>query len=375
LNLRCARDAATRVCIAANGGFFRLRYDLPVRHLYFATILATATIVASPAIGQTKGKGKAAATAPGRPDTMASDDKRSDASSGSDKTGSDETGSDKTGSDKTGSDKTGSDKVVGTSATPASKATGASSAQTAETAHDAAAPTTASPTKPTAKVTESVSAAATYTQALNAFKYQDFDTAIPLFRKVLANPGALTRKRQWRAREFLGATLWFNGDKVGAADQFTGLLTQNPQGRLDPAYYPPQMIADFVRVRRKMIALGMIKPDDKPAPVTGEQAKYQAPPALLSYLPFGVGQIANDEIGEGVAFMVAESLLAATSLYFYDRNRRDAAQGHELSSGAKAGQLAPGIGFYVVAAWGVIDSIVARRKMNLPRVGTLPMDR
>lgn len=219
------------------------------------------------------------------------------------------------------------------------------------------------------------SAGATYTQALNAFKYQDFDTAIPLFRKVLADSGALSRKRRWRAREFLGAALWFNGDKVGASDQFTGLLTQNPQGRLDPAYYPPQMIADFVRVRRKMIALGMIKPNDKPAPATDERIQYQPPPRLLGYLPFGVGQIANDEIGEGIAFMVAESLLAATSLYFYDRNNRDAAQGKELSSGAKAGQLAPGIGFYVVAAWGVIDSIVARRKMNLPRVGTLPSDR
>ena len=235
-----------------------------------------------------------------------------------------------------------------------------------------AVPATASPASPAA--TKGSDVESTYTQALNAFKYQDFDTAIPLFRKVLANPENLGRKRLWRAREFLGAALWFNGDKQGANDQFTGLLLKNPQARLDPAYYPPQMIADFVRVRRKLIALGAIKPEEKPLPPS-TPTKYEPPPAMLSYVPFGVGQIANREIGKGIAFMVAESALAATSVYFYQRNARLGAKSVQYSSGEAAGQLIPGIGFYMLAAWGIVDAVLTRKDSALPRAGTLPTAR
>ncbi|GEM_PF-3376474 len=238
----------------------------------------------------------------------------------------------------------------------------------------AAKPATKPATLPADPARVAATVMAVYEEALNAFKYQDFDTAIPLFRKVLARPGHLTRQQKWRAREFLGASLWFNGNKPGAEDQFTGLLIKNPQARLDPAYYPPQMIGDFNRVRRKMIKLGMIKADDKPAPAP-KTDKYKPPPAILSYIPFGVGQIANDEVGKGIAFMVAETALAATSLYYYSENVRSGAKAIPHTDAAKAGQLVPAIGFYVVAAWGVIDAVFNRRKIDLPQAGTLPTAR
>lgn len=251
-------------------------------------------------------------------------------------------------------------------ATPKQPSPAANSAATAP----AATPATPAVRPPTPKP----DGEAIYTQALNAFKFQDFETAIPLFRKVVANPRGLDRRRQWRAREFLGAALWFSGDKAGASDQFSGLLIKNPQARLDPAYYPPQMIADFVRARRKMIALGMIKPDEKPTP-SNEPLQYEPPPVMLSYIPFGVGQIANREVSKGIAFMVVESALAATSVYFYNQNAYTGARRIPHTPGATASQLIPAFGFYLVAAWGIADAVLTRNSMTLPRAGTLPAAR
>jgi len=215
-----------------------------------------------------------------------------------------------------------------------------------------------------------------YEEALNAFKYQDFDTAIPLLRKLLAKGKQLDRKRRWRVREFLGAALWFAGDKQGAADQFTGLLIKNPQASLDPAYYPPRMIADFVKVRRKMIALGMIKEKDKPPPTTSMAPATETNPILL-WMPFGVGQLANDETGKGLAFLIAESALLSTNLYYrFYVNEPDAGPPkYALDPTNQAIQIVTGAAFYLVSGWGIADALLTRRQATLPRVGTLPTAR
>ena len=215
-----------------------------------------------------------------------------------------------------------------------------------------------------------------YDEALNAFKYQDFELAIPLLKRLLAKGSQLDRKRRWRVREYLGAALWFNGDKQGAADQFTGLLIKNPQARLDPAYYPPQMISTFVRVRRKMLALGMIKAEDKPAPSTSDTTVADINPVLL-WLPFGVGQLANDQTGKGLAFMITEAALASTSVYyrFYVNGRDAGAPKYALDPTNSAIQVISGATFFLLAGWGIADAVLTHRGASLPQAGTLPTSR
>ena len=177
-------------------------------------------------------------------------------------------------------------------------------------------------------------------------------------------------------REYLGAALWFNGDKQGAADQFTGLLIKNPQARLDPAYYPPQMISTFVRVRRKMLALGMIKAEDKPAPSTSDTTVADINPVLL-WLPFGVGQLANDQTGKGLAFMITEAALASTSVYyrFYVNGRDAGAPKYALDPTNSAIQVISGATFFLLAGWGIADAVLTHRGASLPQAGTLPTSR
>lgn len=198
---------------------------------------------------------------------------------------------------------------------------------------------------------------AAYENAVNAFKYQDFENAIPQLRALLYPPAGPTRvrldqNREWKAREYLGAALWWQGDIKAGLDEFTALLVRNPQARLDPAAYPPRMLADFEGLRQNLVRLGVIKPDQQARPP--DLAEVAAPPFGLMYFPFGVGQFANREHGRGTMFLVAETVLASVSvgtfLYQDQQNRTTA-----VSDTVRA---ASGIGFFVVAAWGIVDAVL-----------------
>ncbi|MCO4763513.1 MAG: hypothetical protein KC502_18495 [Myxococcales bacterium] len=212
---------------------------------------------------------------------------------------------------------------------------------------------------PAKKPQVKVAALSEWEEAVNAFKYQDFDNAIPKLRKLIYPKPRLGRKREWRAREYLAAALWWSGKKPLALDEFTALLVRNPQSRLDPAYYPPQMIKDFAQQRANLIRLGVIKRNQKARP--GKQVSHAAPPALaLSLFPFGVGQFANRETVKGIAFLTTEVALAATSTALYAYNRDLGVQGKKSDS-AQVWQLSTGTIFWAVAAWGVVDAVLGRR--------------
>ncbi len=197
--------------------------------------------------------------------------------------------------------------------------------------------------------------------AINAFKYQDFDRAIPRLRKLIYPTPRLERAREWRAREYLAASLWWSGKKQLALDEFTALLVRNPGTRLDPAYYPPQMIKDFEQLRANLIRLGVIKRGQKPTPLTVDPAGKPAPFALTLF-PFGVGQFANHEPLKGALFLSAQAALAGVSSALYLYNRDLGVQGRR-SDNARVGQVATGGVFWAVAAWGVVDAILGRRRI------------
>ncbi len=199
---------------------------------------------------------------------------------------------------------------------------------------------------------------AAYENAVNAFKYQDFENAIPQLRALLYPPPGpakvrLDQKREWKVREYLGAALWWQGDVKAALDEFTALLVRNPQVRLDPAVYPPKMLADFEGLRQNLVRLGVIKADQKArAP---DVAEVVAPaPFELMFFPFGVGQFANRERGRGTAFLIAQTVLAGVSagafLYQDQQNR--------TSTVSDTVRNASGVGFFVVAAWGIVDAVL-----------------
>ncbi len=196
--------------------------------------------------------------------------------------------------------------------------------------------------------------------AVNAFRYQDFDSAVPQLEALLYPEPKLDREREWRGREYLGAALWWQSRKRESADEFTALLVRNPQASLDPSFYPPQMLNDFGLVRDKLVRLGVIRANQKPEPEPELPVAPPQVPMLLAFMPFGVGQLANNDVGKGLAFMGAEVLLYGVSSVLYLINTRDGLTTGSKSSALEVLQITSGAAGLLVTAWGIIDSVAVR---------------
>ncbi len=200
-------------------------------------------------------------------------------------------------------------------------------------------------------------AKATFEEAVNSFKYQDFDNAVPQLRTLLYPTPRVERRREWQVREYLGASLWWVGSKNEANDEFTALLVRDATHKLDPAVYPPKMIADFETLRDNLVRLGVIK-NVAQAPEPLDLA--QPPPFGLMFVPFGVGQFANHSPGKGAAFLTTEAVLAGVSGVFYYLNQRDGLLGPgHMSTVNQATQLSAGGAFFAVAVAGIIEAAVS----------------
>ena len=223
---------------------------------------------------------------------------------------------------------------------------------------------TADPTGGTAQFGNSSQAggaapANSYDEAVNAFKYQDFDSALPLLKGLLYPSTKLDRRREWQVREYLGAALWWTGNKGAASDEFTALLVRDPPHKLDPAVYPPKMVGDFDNLRVNLIRIGVIKADAKPQQEPLDD-RAMPPPLGLMFVPLGVGQFANREPIKGTAFLLAEAGLAAVSVTYYLQNRDRGTLGTSNTPG-KIVQLSTGGAFWLVATAGIIEAIVQWR--------------
>lgn len=214
---------------------------------------------------------------------------------------------------------------------------------------------------PAATAGSGPAATSAWDEAANAFRYQDFDTAIAKLRALLYPKPQLDPPLEWRAREYLGAALWWTGRKQEALDEFTALLVRNPPARLDPASYPPQMIQDFETLRGNLLRLGVLRPGQKPVAAPEPPQAWVAPLPLVLF-PLGVGQFANDEVGKGVAFLASQAALGGTSLglYLYNRDEGQQARTHAW---ARTTQVATGAAFWAVVAWGVVDAWWQRGKI------------
>lgn len=201
-------------------------------------------------------------------------------------------------------------------------------------------------------------AKATFEDAVNSFKYQDFDNAVPQLRALLYPSPRVDRRREWQVREYLGASLWWVSSKNEANDEFTALLVRDAGHKLDPAVYPPKMVADFDNLRGNLVRLGVIKADV--APQEPSDVVQQPPPFGLMFMPFGVGQFANHSPGKGTAFLVTEAVLAGASGVFYYLNQQDGLKGPgHMSTVNQAVQLSAGGAFFAVAVAGIIEAAVS----------------
>ncbi len=152
--------------------------------------------------------------------------------------------------------------------------------------------------------------AARFELAKSAFEYQDYDKTVKLIRPLLEpEPTLPSRDMVLKAREMLGASLWWKKDKSGFKQQLTELLIEEPSFELDSFYYPPEMVKDFNDLKQHLVKMNVIKitKTEQPTQVvihkTVEMQNY-----MVNFVPFGGGQFAAGRTGPGLAFMSGQLL-------------------------------------------------------------------
>ncbi len=231
----------------------------------------------------------------------------------------------------------------------------------------------AAPAKPPIDEREQLNAK--FEAAYNAFKYQDFDAAIPQLRALLYPKPRLDLRRELRAREWLGAALWWTNKHEEALDEFTALLLKQPAARLDPAQYPPKMIDEFDQRRRRLIDTGILTAEAAAGDplLLPELGRPEPPPLGLMFFPMGVGQFANRQPTKGWLFLAGEALLAGTSMGMYWYNAEAGLSGPRPVRNDVL-QISAGAAFWLVAGWGVWDAVSSWRQQwpDKPQESTKP---
>lgn len=163
----------------------------------------------------------------------------------------------------------------------------------------------------------------TFRVAENTFRYQDYERAVELLRSLLHPTVRLVEADELRAREYLGASHWFLQHFDAAEEEFTVLLTREPEYELDAFYYPAALITFFEGVREKLVRLKVIVPDGDgpdeppPAPSVVQERVVRERSLLVAFLPFGIGQFQNGDTTKGVVFLTVETLALATNIASY----------------------------------------------------------
>lgn len=171
-----------------------------------------------------------------------------------------------------------------------------------------------------------------FEEARNLFLYQDCKGASPILQGLLYPKLTLDDPaKEALAREYLGACLWWT-EKTALSDvEFTALLVKFPSRRLDPFYYPPEMIRHYDQIRARLLSQGIIHESGVGAGLLAKPGEGQDPataPApttviihhrnrLPMFVPFGVPQFANEHPVKGVLFATGQALALATNIGSY----------------------------------------------------------
>ena len=170
-------------------------------------------------------------------------------------------------------------------------------------------------------------------RGLNEFKYGNYSEAVTLLKGLLYPMRLYSDAQVIESRKYLGMAYFLLEDLEPAKLEFRKLLYLDPDHQLDPFTVAPPLIELFESVRQKhRDALEVIR-SDKPVEATPPEPPPDFPMRLRTeksefamFVPFGVGQFQNGDIGWGIAFLVAEVLLLAVNISSYIWLR-----GHELN--------------------------------------------
>lgn len=142
-------------------------------------------------------------------------------------------------------------------------------------------------------------------RADQAYLDGDFEQAATLYQNLL-DAGALSDPAvREPALEHLGISLTILERRDEARAVFLQLLGLNPAHRLDEMFVLPEVVAYYESIRAEFVR-ELPEPSIRPTN-----------PLALSLMPFGIGQIYNEQPAKGYALMAAEGLAVGLSVFSY----------------------------------------------------------
>lgn len=140
----------------------------------------------------------------------------------------------------------------------------------------------------------------------------------------LVDPPRLTEEEDLvLARKALGTVYFLVDDKLRAREQFELLLFLDPDAVLDPYSTAPPVMRFFGEVKataarnaRESRRIHLERRRLFEAPRLFERTTIKLNP-LLCFLPFGVGQFQNDDLGYGLMFLAIDVLALAANVVGY----------------------------------------------------------
>ena len=155
--------------------------------------------------------------------------------------------------------------------------------------------------------------------AKSAFEYRDFELVITTLNHWVHPPRIKDIQKMIEARRLLGVSFYVQGDKASAEEEFAQLLLLDPDHKLDPFVFPPQIISTFENIHQKMWPREKhnkraLMPEEINRPV-------EVPHPSMVWLPFGVPQFVLKKTNVGILLGAAQFLGLALNVVAFFRGQ------------------------------------------------------
>lgn len=209
-----------------------------------------------------------------------------------------------------------------------------------------------------------------FDQARQAYRSGQFTRALPLFNSLLYPEKKLADSNEAaEAYLALGVCRYETGDMPGAKREFEQALLVNANIRIDPLIVTDSSAIDAFNETR-LTMQDRIRQDaerrrrEELLKIRESYIGVESHSFLLNFVPFGVGQYQNGDIGKGAFFTAAEGAMFGTSLgiWFYLvsnyglRSTRVPLKDANTVLRLQQLEIGTGIAFYGLWVWGAIDA-------------------
>ena len=189
-----------------------------------------------------------------------------------------------------------------------------------------------------------------------------------------------TPDERLRAREVLGACLWYLGEKDKSREEFQWLLLKQPGHTLDKFVYPKPLLGFFEAVRDVLVEQGLIvrvteSPGDEPKPPTILRITQRETSRASAFMPFGVAQFEQDRDGWGTFFATSQTAVALANIgsyvayvSIYQGDDKDLTQALFIST------ITTGAVWIALTAWGIIDANVTYEPVRVVGSEVVPAE-